>query len=143
MEDCKSHKRHFMRQDFRLYNNDKVKEVVHLLSSEQFEHEDSDRPIVGGEVVTFIEDDLRGNVLGGATECPRLVIANHFGETEVTLKHTLTSVLDVLLHPWLYVPAWRIHENREASSPASDPCKLCLWNADIRKPPKHTPGRNE
>ena len=41
-------------------------------SSQQLEHQDSEGPIVGGDVVTLIEDDLGCDVLGSPTECPGL-----------------------------------------------------------------------
>ena len=41
-------------------------------AGEQLEHEDPERPVVGRDVVALVEDDLRGDVLGGAAERPGL-----------------------------------------------------------------------
>ena len=39
---------------------------------QQLEHEDPEGPVVGGDVMALIEDDLGGDVLRSSTECPRL-----------------------------------------------------------------------
>jgi hypothetical protein len=41
-------------------------------AGEQLEHEDTEGPVVGGDVVPLVEDHLRGHVLGRAAEGPRL-----------------------------------------------------------------------
>jgi len=42
------------------------------VTGEEFEHEDSEGPVVSADVVTLVQDDLGGNVLGGAAEGPSL-----------------------------------------------------------------------
>ena len=42
------------------------------LTSEELEHEDSERPVVGADVVALVQDDLGGDVLRGAAEGPGL-----------------------------------------------------------------------
>lgn len=39
---------------------------------EELEHEDSEGPVIGADVVTAIQNHLRSHVLGSAAEGPRL-----------------------------------------------------------------------
>ena len=55
-------------------------------SRQQFEHENAQRPVVGANVVPFVQNHFRGNVFGSAAKCPRLTRhAQQFGETEIDL----------------------------------------------------------
>ena len=51
------------------------KQWKNLRSSQQFVHQDPERPEVHGPVVALVEDDLRGDVLRGPAECPGLTTA--------------------------------------------------------------------
>lgn len=56
-------------------------------AAEQLKNQDPQRPAVGGAVVAFVQDDLRGHVLRGPAERPRLLTQTHLlGETKVHLK---------------------------------------------------------
>ena len=58
-----------------------------LPASEQLEHEDAQRPVVGRDVVSLVEDDLRRHVLGRPAKRPRLSAVPHLlGEPEIDLK---------------------------------------------------------
>ena len=46
--------------------------LFRTVTGEEFKHEDSEGPVVGADVVTLVQDDLGGNVLGGAAESPSL-----------------------------------------------------------------------
>ena len=55
-----------------------------LRSSQQFVHQDPERPEVHGPVVALVEDDLGGDVLRGPAECPGLTAAvDVLGKSEV------------------------------------------------------------
>ena len=41
-------------------------------SRQQFEHENAQRPVVGANVVPFVQNHFRGNVFGSAAKRPRL-----------------------------------------------------------------------
>ena len=59
-------------------------------SMEQLIHEDTERPVICGVVVTFVQDDLRGHVLRRAAERPRLLPdPDLLGEAEVNLVKIL------------------------------------------------------
>ena len=56
----------------------------YLRSSQQLIHEDPERPEVHGPVVSLVEDDLRGHVLGRPAEGPGLATAvNVLGKAEI------------------------------------------------------------
>ena len=60
------------------------KQWKNLRSSQQFVHQDPERPEVHGPVVALVEDDLGSHVLGGPAECPGLAAAvDVFGKSEV------------------------------------------------------------
>ncbi len=50
------------------------------VTCEQLEHEHTQGPIVCADVVAFVENDLRGHVLGGAAESPSLTANLREGE---------------------------------------------------------------
>ena len=59
-------------------------QTADLRSREQLAHEDAERPEIDGAVVTSVEDDLGGDVLGGAAEGPRLgALVDALAEAEV------------------------------------------------------------
>ena len=47
-------------------------DMMYSRSGEELAHEDAERPEVDGAIVALVEDDLGGDVLGGAAERPRL-----------------------------------------------------------------------
>ena len=58
----------------------------YLRASQQLEHENAQRPVIDGPVVTFVEDDLGRHVLGCPAESPRLVAhSQHFRKAEIYL----------------------------------------------------------
>ena len=60
------------------------KQWKNLRSSQQFVHQDPERPEVHGPVVALVEDDLGGDVLRGPAECPGLAAAvDVLGKSEV------------------------------------------------------------
>lgn len=64
-------------------------------SSQQFEDENAQRPIIDSPVVTFVEDDFGSHVFGSAAKCPRLAgHAQQFGETEIDLTEKNSRVSD-------------------------------------------------
>ena len=73
----------------------RINREVHLRPSQQLEHEDTQRPVVNGSVVAFVEDDFGCHVFGGTAERPRLVAnTQHFREAEIHLfspKQTCSS----------------------------------------------------
>ena len=55
-----------------------------LRSSQQFVHQDPERPEVHGPVVALVEDDLGGHVLRGPAECPGLTARlQSLGKSEI------------------------------------------------------------
>ena len=74
-------------------------------AGEQLEHEHAEGPVVGADVVPLVQDDLRGHVLGGPAEGPRL--APHLqllGEAKVHELDVAGGVEQEVLG--LQVPAW-------------------------------------
>ena len=60
------------------------KQWKNLRSSQQFVHQDPERPEVHGPVVALVEDDLGGHVLGGPAECPGLTAGlQSLGKSEI------------------------------------------------------------
>ena len=69
-------------------------------SSQQFVSEDSKRPKVGGEVVTFVQQHLWSHVLRCTTECPRLVPeADVFGKSKINLQIYSSAAYKINV-PW-------------------------------------------
>lgn len=67
--------------------------VKHQPSTQQLKDEDSQRPVVGRQVVSFIQDDLRGHVLWSPTKRPRLLPqAKFFSKTKVHLENSDCSL---------------------------------------------------
>ena len=63
-------------------------------AGQQFKHEDAEGPEIGRDVVAAVKDDLRGDVLGCATERPRLApVTDLLGEPKVNLSTTNPSLL--------------------------------------------------
>lgn len=44
-----------------------------LPAGQQLVHEDAEGPVICGNVMTFIQDDLWSHILWCTTECPRLL----------------------------------------------------------------------
>ena len=65
--------------------NSDIKKCNEILrSSQQFVHQDPERPEVHGPVVALVEDDLGGHVLRGPAECPGLTATvDVLGKAEV------------------------------------------------------------
>lgn len=63
-------------------------------ATEQLKDQYSQRPAVGRAVVTFVQDDLRSNVLRSSTKGPRLLTQPHFlSKAKVHLQEQTRSML--------------------------------------------------
>jgi hypothetical protein len=60
---------------------------IYSRSGEQFTHEHPERPEVYRSVVSLVQDDFRGDVLGSAAKGPRLAaLRDALRETKVDLR---------------------------------------------------------
>lgn len=72
---------------YHLKKKENKNSCVDSRSRQQFKDENAQRPVVDSSIVTFVEDDLRCNVLGSPAESPRLAgNAQQFREAEIHLN---------------------------------------------------------
>lgn len=130
-------------------------------SSQEFVHEDSQRPVVSGDVVPLVQDDLWCHVLRSPAESPCLFPKpNLLGKAKVHLwkdrsvneisstAHPFQQLLRVLSHitilqVWrcpqvsVHSPAWHSLCDPEWGSRVWDLCRWSLWNVGKQRPPPH------
>jgi len=57
-------------------------------AGQQLVHQDAQRPVICGDIVALVEDDLRGHVLRRPAERPRLLTETDLlGETKIHLEN--------------------------------------------------------
>lgn len=129
-------------------------------AGEELKHQDTQRPEVHAEVMAFVEDDLRGHVFRGPTECPGLLATSDlFGKTKVDLETptplaTASKAEPVLMwhtRPYGFrlwtparrgsSPAWCSLQHPAWDSQASGLCRGRLYGAGNQKPRWHSPHR--